>query len=463
MPWVWLPKIEGPAVRLRILGLASLLAISPAALAADPGKDGADILYRFTGGTDGGGPFGGLVRDSLGNLYGTTAAGGVPGCQSPVDAPGCGVVFELSPPASGHGAWTETVLYTFTGGTDGNGPLAGLTRDSSGNLFGTTEAGGADAGGCALGCGIAFEISPPAAGQTVWTETVLHRFGATSSDGQFPSAAMVEDADGNLYSTTPAGGAAGLGTVFELSPQAGGGWSETILHDFQIGDGSAPIAGLLLDEGGTLYGTGETGSTGGKLCQALDDCGTVFSLSPPSGGQTEWAFSVLFRFPGDDRDGLYPLGTLIKDPEGRLVGTTSNFGTLRGQQTNGTVFRLSPPTQAGQAWKLRTLFYFTTIGSYPNAGVLQGPHHVLYGTTLQAGTGIAGGGLVYALAPPAPGSTSWQETKLFSFPKPGDGAMPLAGLIADPQGRLYGTASIGGDAPCNVPFCGTVYRVTPPK
>jgi len=86
MPWVWLPKIEGPAVRLRILGLASLLAISPAALAADPGKDGADILYRFTGGTDGGGPFGGLVRDSLGNLYGTTAAGGVPGCQSPVDA-----------------------------------------------------------------------------------------------------------------------------------------------------------------------------------------------------------------------------------------------------------------------------------------------------------------------------------------------------------------------------------------
>jgi hypothetical protein len=156
------------------------------------------------------------------------------------------------------------------------------------------------------------------------------------------------------------------------------------------------------------------------------------------------------------------MGALVIDGQGRLIGTTENFGIDHGQQANGTVFRLSPPAQGGQSWTLQTLLDFTTIGSYPEAPVLQGPHHVLYGTTSQSGTGIEGGGLVFALAPPAPGRQSWQETPLFTFSSARDGAMPLAGLIADPEGRLYGTASTGGSDQCSAPFCGTVFRVTPP-
>jgi uncharacterized repeat protein (TIGR03803 family) len=420
---------------------------------------GADILYHFSGGADGGGPFGGLVSDDKGNFYGTTAAGGLAGCDSPVDAPGCGVVFRLSPPAGGHGAWQETVLYTFTGGADGNGPLAGLVRDSAGNLFGTTEAGGVATGECFGGCGVVFEISPPSGGSGAWTETVLHSFGAVAGDGTFPAGELAIDAMGNLFGTTPSGGSDGLGTVFEISPQ-GGGWAETILHNFKRGDGEAPVAGLLLETDGTLFGTAELGSSGGKFCKTSIDCGTIFSLSPPAERAAAWTYTVLFRFPATGRDGLYPLATLVKDPQGRLLGTTENFGRSHGQQANGTVFRLSPPAKPGAAWTLATLFAFTDIGSYPQAPVLQGRHHMLYGTTMQAGTGVHGNGLVFALSPPAGGSGAWQETPLFSFPAIGDGEFPMAGLIANAKGWLYGTASAGGKN-CAVPFCGTVFRVAP--
>lgn len=420
---------------------------------------GADILYGFTGGADGGGPLGGLVSDDQGNLYGTTAAGGLAGCESPVDAPGCGVVFQLTPPANGHGAWQEKVLYTFTGGADGNGPLAGLVRDANGNLFGTTPAGGATAGECSAGCGVVFEISPPAGGQGAWTETILHRFGAASGDGAFPAGGLALDTQGNLFGTTPAGGSDGLGTVFELSPQ-GGGWVETILHNFKRGDGEAPVAGLLLDTDGTLFGAAELGSSGGKFCKSSQDCGTLFSLSPPAGRAGTWTYTVLFRFPGDGRDGLYPKAPVLKDDQGRLLGTTNNFGLSHGQQANGTVFRLTPPAKSGTAWTLETLFAFTDIGTYPEAPVLLGRHHALFGTTMQSGTGLRGNGLVFQLSPPAHGGGAWTETPLFSFPAARDGAFPMGALITDSRGRLYGTTSAGGAA-CSVPFCGTVYRVAP--
>ncbi len=444
-------------IRPTCVATAMVLGLAPAA-AQDRHEGKADILYSFTGGTDGGGSFGGLVMDDHGNLYGTTAAGGIATCASPIDAPGCGVVFEISPPAGKNGKWSETVLYTFAGGTDGNGPLAGLVRDANGNLFGTTAAGGSSA---CNGCGTVFEISPPAGGVGPWTETVLYRFGASTADGRFPVAGLVEDAHGNLYGTTPEGGANDLGTVFEISPQSGGGWTETILHDFQKSDGAAPAAGLLLAADGTLFGTAEEGTTGDKACHKLAVCGTVFQLSPPAGGQGAWSFAVLFRFPGNGRNGLYPAAPLVQDAQGRLLGTTSNGGLSGGAQANGTVFRLSPPARRDGTWKLATLLAFTTEGSYPAAPVLQGGGGTLYGTTTQAGTGNPGGGLVYALTPPGKGGKDWTETALSTFPKARDGAMPMAGVIPDSAGRLYGTTSTGGFDNCAGPFCGTVYRVEP--
>jgi uncharacterized repeat protein (TIGR03803 family) len=418
---------------------------------------GADILYRFTGGPDGGGPFGGLVSDGEGNLYGTTEAGGLAGCTSPLDVPGCGVVFRLSPPEGGHGAWQETVLYTFAGGADGNGPVASLVRDNNGNLFGTTEEGGIVTSGCSAGCGTVFEISPPAGGSGSWTETVLYRFGINASDGASPTGDLVMDAQGNLFGTTPDGGANGLGTVFELSPQ--GGWSELKLHDFAPADGWLPVAGLLLGSGGTLFGVTEVGINDKPVCIKQHDCGTIFSLSPPSGGG-DWTFSVLFQFPGKGQDGIYPVAKLVEDDKGRLLGTTSTYGISQGTQDLGTVFRLVPPSQSRTKWKLETLDAFATVGANPEGPVLLGRHGVLYGTTAKSGIGLSGNGLVYALSPPASPGGSWQQTQLFSFAKPGDGAVPMAGLISDAKGLLYGTASQGGGT-CATQYCGTVFRVNP--
>ena len=451
-------------IRLLSVAAACAMGLLPAAAASNRPKVHAETLYSFTGGSDGGGSFGGLVQDAQGNLYGTTAAGGLDSCDSPIDAPGCGVVFELTPPVSGHGPWIETVLHTFTGttGADGDGPLAGLTRDAQGNLFGTTETGGGVPGPCVNGCGIAFELSPPSGGAGAWTETVLYRFGATAADAMFPYAGLVQDARGNLYGTTPDGGANGLGTVYELSPLQGGGWSETILHDFQISDGSGPLAGLLLAKDGSLFGTADLGSAGGRFCRNQGNCGTVFHLTPPAPGRTGWTFAVLFRFPGDGRDGLFPLAALVQDASGRLYGTTNNYGLHDGEEANGTVFRLSPPHTTGGTWALKTLEAFTTDGAYPGASVLPGPGGVLFGTTEQAGTANPdGNGLVFALTPPARRGAGWTVTDLYTFSSAGAGAMPMAGVIADTAGRLYGTTSTGGGATCVGPFCGAVYRVTP--
>jgi uncharacterized repeat protein (TIGR03803 family) len=151
------------------------------------------VLHFFTGAGDGGYPVAALIADSNGNLYGTTSGG----------AQGLGAVFELSPPTTAGGAWTETVLHAFTGARDGGNPQAGLITDSKGNLFGTTAAGGAS------NAGVVFELSPPAGRQREWTETVLYAF-TGGSDGGYPQAGLIADSNGNLYGTTHAGGSLSL-------------------------------------------------------------------------------------------------------------------------------------------------------------------------------------------------------------------------------------------------------------
>jgi|HubBroStandDraft_1064217.scaffolds.fasta_scaffold01655_10 uncharacterized repeat protein (TIGR03803 family) len=205
------------------------------------------VLYTFTGGADGNGPSAGLLQDSAGNFYGTTAGGG---------ANSDGVVFKLS--STGH----ESVLYNFKGGSDGEAPVAPLIRDESGNLYGTTEYGGVLVG--QYSCGTVFKVS--ATGE----EAVLHRF-TGYSDGCHPSTGLVRDGEGNLYGTTS-------GTIFKISASG----EEAVLYNFIGGaDGEAPVSGLIRDAEGNLYGTTEYG--GSAPCGSVSDnsgCGVVFKLVP---------------------------------------------------------------------------------------------------------------------------------------------------------------------------------------
>jgi uncharacterized repeat protein (TIGR03803 family) len=262
-------------------------------------------LYKFSGGADGSNPYGGaLVFDQAGNIYGTTYGGGT----------GSGVVYKLTPAGSG---WTESVLYTFAGGSDGASPWAGVTLDQAGNLYGTTAAGGA------FGGGTVYELSPSGSG---WTKRTLHSF-QQQQDGGNPYAGVILDPAGNLYGATQYGGSGGGGTVFEMSP-SGDSWIFTTLYSF-IGSGGGhakgPVADLVMDAGGNLYGT-----TGGDGTYRF---GSVFKLTHGGGG---WTYTSLHDFTGGS-DGLLPRSNLVFDGSGNLYSTA--YGGVDG---NGVVFQITP-------------------------------------------------------------------------------------------------------------------------
>ena len=233
-------------------------------------------MYEFGAATgDGSNPVAALIFDATGNLYGTTQSGG---------ANGKGAVFELSPGTGG--VWTEKVLYSFAGPTanpvDGQDPTGSLIFDAQGNLYGTTFTGGKnDTTGEG---GTVFEMSSGAGG--IWTEKVLYNFGgAQSPDGNQPTGALIFGADGNLYGTTREGGSSLDGTVFELSPAAGGTWTESLLHNFAgaPSDGAVPYCTLNFDAQGNLYGTTKYGGPNNFTLSPVGNylgSGTVFELTP---------------------------------------------------------------------------------------------------------------------------------------------------------------------------------------
>jgi uncharacterized repeat protein (TIGR03803 family) len=280
-----------------------------------PGTNGKwteSVLHSFNG-NDGLTPYAGLIFDAAANLYGTTVYGG--------DF-GYGTVFQLVRGANN--SWSEAVLYSFAGNpADGAYPYGGVAFDAAGNLYGTTYSGGTN------DAGIVFQLTPGKGGN--WTEKVLHGFG-NGKDGTNPYAGLVVGAKHTLFGTTYAGGAQGLGAVFELAPGAKGRWKETLLHSFKKGkDASHPYGGLVFDVAGNLYGTTYSGGLRGY--------GAVFRLSPGANGK--WAEKILLGF--DLNDGNGPYASLIFDAAGNLYGTTAyGGGSGCGGFGCGVVFEVVP-------------------------------------------------------------------------------------------------------------------------
>jgi uncharacterized repeat protein (TIGR03803 family) len=405
------------------------------------------VLYDFKG-TDGAKPGASLIFDAAGNLYGTTSIGGSYGTGC--GGQGCGTVFKLVPGANGK--WTETVLHSFTGGSDGSQPFNSLIFDVAGNLYGTTSDGGAYGTGCGgyggYGCGTVFQLTRSANGK--WTEKVLHSFG-NGKDGADP-AGLAFDAHGNLYGTTIGGGAyGGAGTVFQLAPGAHGKWTEKVLHSFSYEnyDGYSPWAGVIFDTAGNLYGTTSAGGTNSTDCNS-DGCGTVFQLTP--GAKGKWKEKLLHSF-GFGKDGFLPYAGLIIDAAGNLYGTTY-YG---GARNLGTVFRLTP--EADGEWREQVLHSFGNgnDGFDPVAGLTIDAAGNLYGSTPDGGV-YGNNGTVFRLAPGTGGN--WKETLLHSFDANfEDGFAPFAGVIFHGStGNLYGTTFAG---PGGSQGYGTVFEIMP--
>jgi uncharacterized repeat protein (TIGR03803 family) len=382
------------------------------------------VLHNFNdNSTDGYFPHAGLIFDKAGNLYGETVWGGTNNM---------GTVFALMPKG---GVWTETVLHNFAG-TDGSFPWGTLIFDASGNLYGTTQTGGT------YGYGTVFEMTPTTKG--AWKEKVIYSFnGANGKDGAGPLAGVIFDGSGNLYGTSELGGVYSFGTVFELTPTAGGGWKEKILHSFNPStkDGVAPNASLIFDTAGNLYGTTLEGGVSGL--------GTVFELAPKTGGG--WKETVLHSFNSNGRDGYFPFASLIFDGSGNLYGATSVGGTKSG----GTVFELSPKTGGG--WKEKILYNLGYPGATDPFGqlIFDGVGN-LYGTA-----GVNGpdkSGTVFKLTLQSSGR--WAQTVLHNF-NGTDGDLPYAGVIFDGSGNLYGTTYNGGTSTTCKSGCGTVFVIKP--
>jgi uncharacterized repeat protein (TIGR03803 family) len=317
------------------------------------------VLYNFgsqNGYLDGALPKAALIRDAAGSFYGTTYGGGKHG-----------TVFELS---ESNGAWTEKILYSFSGGaTDGYGPMGEVARDAAGHLYGTTYLGGKFDGGTV------FELTPKSAG--MWTEKILYSF-HPGAEGYYPRGRLALDAKGNLYGATFFGGPNdGSGTVFELV-KSGNSWTKkTIYSPGATGGPSFFYAGVILDAKGDLYGTSALGGQSqGQSCS----CGTVFRLSP--GAKETWKESILHSFILSKSDGNLPTADLTIDSNGNLYGTTKDGGAY----AKGAVFEVSPGP--GGKWTeklLASLGKNDSDGSTPLGGVARDSAGNLYGTTMAGG------------------------------------------------------------------------------
>lgn len=435
----------------------------------------AVTIYSFPGGSGGANPSSGVIFGANGSIFGTTPYGG---------SQGYGTIFELTPNGPN---WTPSVLYSFQGGTDGANPGAALTKGTGGAFYGTTVGGGTS------GNGTVFQLKSPGTKGGAWTESAIYNFAGNASgsvnvngttvtlvsgspfitgaswnglpvvidsvtytvasvqsassltltasagtqtgvnydtiDGSGPQGNVISLSDGNLYGTTSGGGSAGFGTVFRLTPPAGGSgpWTEAVIYSFQGGkDGWAPQSGLA-SFNGDLFGTTCCGTVGG----------TVFKLTPAKSGGT-WSKGNAYSF-NSYATGAFPYGSLAIDTNGIVYGTTTSGG-VKGA---GILFSLTPPTVKGKTYTLKTIHAFTngTDGGAPYGGVILDSSGNIYATVTAGCTDGVGG--VLQFTPPS-GSGSWTENMLYSFTGGQDGSQPYAGVFLL-KNVLYGTTVFSMD------------------
>jgi len=410
------------------IALIILLAL-PATLTAQ--TQTLTVLHTFTGIPDGERPYGRLLLDPAGILYGTTNIGGTIGYGS---------VFKVD--ASGN----ESVFHSFAGPPDGSYPLSGVIRDAAGNLYGATDLGGT-ATQCfndqpGSGCGIVFKLDPSGG------ETVLHRFGSNGPDGYFPAGPLVLDSSGTLWGSTEEGGRqgckipmppngllvdVGCGTVFKVDASG----IESVVHSFEKGDGAWPLGGVVQDQAGNLYGATKTGGLMNCPSAWFGECGTVFKVD------TTGQVSMLYSFKGGDGgpDGDIPESSLILDPAGNLYGTTNAGGTvvcapqvLPGISC-GTIFQLTP------AGKETVLYSFggSEVAGFPISGLVRDAAGNFYGMV---------SGLVIKF------DSMGKESVLYTFA--GNDIIASGDLVQDAAGNLYGTTYFGPNGK------GTVFKLTTP-
>lgn len=343
---------------------------------------------------------------------------------------GNGTVFKLTHAGSG---WVLSTLYKFQGGEDGVEADGAVTIGPDGALYGTTFQGGGN--GCyGLGCGIVYRLTPPAtvcrAVSCPWTETVLHRFGLVHGDGTLPVyGAPLFDRAGNLYGTTKEGGTFGYGTVYELTPTSGG-WTEKILWNFGGGEyPGQPVNSLIFDAAGNLYGTTLVGG-------GVYNFGTVFELSPSG---SVWTETTLFTF--QNNTGNEPAGGLAWDAQGNLYGTTEFGGPLDG----GTVFQLAP---SGSGWSYTQLAYFAAESGGPTDTPTLDASGNVYVTVYDNDYE----GSVVKLTQ---SNGTWSSTVLHEF-QGSDGSFPVGSVVLDANGNVYGTTFVGGSD-----NAGVIFEITP--
>lgn len=302
---------------------------------------------------------GSVILDAAGNLYGSVINGGVLYR---------GIVFKLTP--NSDGSWTETTIYNFSG-PDGNGPVGALVFDPKGNMYGTTDWGGA------YGFGVVFQLAPNPDGS--WTETVLHNFAGGTAGGE-PLGSLVFDSSGSLYGTASSVYPEyATGAAFKVSPNPDGTWSETLLHSFKGPDGANPTSNVVFDAAGNMY---FPTMSGGKY-----NNGTIVKMSPLPGGT--WKGSLIHQFTGG-QDGANPMGALAIDAAGNLFGSTNTGGALK----SGTLFEMSP---VGAGWKFKLLYHFANHQGAPGGGLVLDAAGNLYGTTRLGGAN--GVGLAFKFTP----------------------------------------------------------------
>jgi uncharacterized repeat protein (TIGR03803 family) len=381
--------------------------------AATPAGAQTGIALRSFSTTDADGYTPGVVIfDTAGTLYVTTSQGGLYNG---------GVVFKMTPRTGG--GWAEQILHSFNlAAGDGSGP-GGLVFDGSGNIYGSCSGGGAH------GDGTVFKMIPQPDGR--WSEHILYSFSGGYGTG--PSN-VVLDAAGNLYGTTNYGGSYGLGSIFELTRHSDGTWVENTIHSFPVNssDGYEPDSGVILDAAGNIYGTTFYG--GANICPQVGvGCGTVYKLSPATGGT--WTEAILHAFAGDGTDGSFPIAGVVFDPAGNLYGTTFTGGA----GSVGVIFELTP---AGATWTETILHTFENNGD----GILPGGGSLaadaagnFYGTTQEGGN--LGNGTIYKLTRGAGGTFTYAT--YFKFDG-ANGMYPGSNVTTDGHGNVFGPTPVGG-------------------